>query len=115
MLPRNATVVLLAASTAAAPPDAFRLFTNGSHIPDSSRDLAKSCAYLKGVAAYLRAAGHAVHLHVGHAPDDDVVYASRASTFVPTGGRYSVLLARLVLRRGVGRVLRPPCLAPTRT
>jgi hypothetical protein len=63
------------------------------------------------VAAFLRQRfGRNVKLRIGHSADDDLLYASQATVFVPAAGGFSTLLAALVKMQG-GRVLTSLCAA----
>lgn len=70
----------------------------GSHLPYSSFN--RSCLYIDAVRRRLQGHGLDVALRCGRDVDDDLVYASSAAVFVPAGGGFSHLIARLVASAG---------------
>lgn len=65
----------------------------------------KSCLFVHWLKQYfIERNASVVAIRIGEKPDDDLVYISQSSTFVPTAGLFSGLAAELVKRRG-GTVL----------
>ncbi|KAL1499378.1 hypothetical protein AB1Y20_011584 [Prymnesium parvum] len=62
---------------------------------------AKSCEYLARVAAFLERQGLAVSFRLGHAPDDDLRFFTRAAAFFPAGGAYSRYAGEVAAAFGV--------------
>jgi len=60
----------------------------------------KSCNYLMAVKLFLEERGHAVQVRFGRRPDDDIIYMANSSTFAPSGGHFSQLVASLVQTHG---------------
>lgn len=61
----------------------------------------KSCLVVFWLKQYfIERNASVVAIRVGEKPDDDLVYISQSSTFVPTAGHFSGLAAELVKRRG---------------
>ena len=82
----------------------------GSHCGTACGHHNKSCRYLHAVVDYIRTrfAPAPVSLRLNRPADEDFAYMARATAFLPGGGGYSNLIAKLVNRSG-GQVLRPPC------
>jgi hypothetical protein len=67
----------------------------------------KSCQYLSVLKSYFESAGFEnVRLLTGRLPDDDVLFMSSASAFLPSGGTFSMIISKLVTLHG-GKVLHP--------
>ena len=72
----------------------------------SLASFSKSWQYLHTLQAALWELGYPTTLRLGRTPDDDVAYISRAQFFLPSGGGFSRLLAKLVRLNG-GHVICP--------
>ena len=68
------------------------------------RSTVLSLEYAAAIADHFSERGLVTSLRLNGLPDVDFVYMSHATSFVPSGGRYSAAVARMV-RRGAGRVL----------
>ena len=63
----------------------------------------KSCQYMHGLKTFferLLPRNISVSLRLGNPPDDDVVFASHAACFIPSGGGYSRMIGNLHSMRG---------------
>jgi len=74
----------------------------GSHMKPTgaTNRLSRSCQYVYAVGRYLEKRRISVAYRLGGDPDDDFVYISHARYFVPSGGGFSSVLARLVEEAG---------------
>jgi hypothetical protein len=61
----------------------------------------KSCDYLSRVATFFLGAGFQVSYRLGRPPDDDVMFFSRVTVVVPSGGSYSRYATRAAAAFGV--------------
>jgi len=77
----------------------------GSHYVEGFE---RSSAYIRRIRFFFVSRGYAVHLRLGGAPDDDIVFMSRASYFIQGGGGYSLMIAGIVRALGTGKVLNSP-------
>jgi len=60
--------------------------------------LVKTCQYTHALAKYMTRLGYPAELRSGHNPDDDFMFLSRGSSFIPSGGSFSTLIANMVRR-----------------
>jgi len=68
--------------------------------------LVKTCQYAHAMANYMTKLWYPAELRLGHDPDEDFVFLSRGSKFIPSGGSFSNLIASVV-RRHHGKVYSP--------
>ena len=77
-----------------------------SHIKLSS--YLRSCQYLTILKSYLDDHGcHSVRLRTGRLPDDDVLFMTSASAFLPSGGTFSKMISKIVAHNG-GEIVNHP-------
>jgi len=77
-----------------------------SHIKLSSYP--KSCQYLTILKSYFDGHGFEnVRLRTGRLPDDDVIFMTSASAFLPSGGTFSKMIAKIVSLNGGEIVYHP--------
>ena len=104
------------AASAATPPPPRRAFIIGSmaHSYHGTTNEV-SLAYLRLVRQFFVARGYEVSTRLDGTPDDDMVWMSRASSFVASGGGFSRIAADCVRRRGGRAVVGDgPCLTVPR-
>ena len=103
------------AVSAATPPPPRRAFIIGSTAHSYRGTNEVSLAYLRLVRQFFVARGYQVSTRLDGTPDDDMVWMSRASSFVASGGGFSRIAADCVRRRGGRAVVGDgPCLTVPR-
>lgn len=75
------------------------LETTNAPVSDGVKPVA-SCEYTYALKTYLQRLGIRVTMRLGKPPEDDIVFASQARTFVVTGGGFSRLLGKLSAKFG---------------
>ena len=66
---------------------------------DEDIDDSKSVKYVRAVIQKLSERGYNVRAHLNGAPDKDFLTMASSRYFVPSGGGYSLLIAKIVLKR----------------
>ena len=72
-------------------------------------DAPKSCAYIYALGAFLRHRGFTVVPLLNLSADDGFAAAAQSRYYVPSGGGFSALLAKMVAYKNRGRVVKGGC------